>query len=90
MDDHIGYLEEKNQQLNELLSFQFICLWYKYVLAGRACLGMKGTRCNWPRGKVLGGSSVLNYMLYVRGNKQDYDHWDALGNPGWGYDQVTW
>lgn len=49
---------------------------------------MKNGRCNWPRGKVLGGSSVLNYMLYVRGNKHDYNHWEALGNEGWNYESV--
>ncbi|KAL5280839.1 Gld.2 family protein [Megaselia abdita] len=41
-----------------------------------------------PRGKVLGGTSVLNGMMYLRGTKEDYDDWEALGNPGWSYENV--
>lgn len=52
------------------------------------CQGMNNNQCNWPRGKVLGGSSVLNAMLYVRGNRRDYDQWCDMGNPGWSYDDV--
>ncbi|XP_017142567.1 glucose dehydrogenase [FAD, quinone]-like [Drosophila miranda] len=52
------------------------------------CQAMKGDRCFWPRGKVLGGSSVLNAMVYVRGSKNDYNHWASLGNPGWDYDSM--
>ena len=41
-----------------------------------------------PRGKTLGGSSSTNAMAYVRGNKEDYNHWSDLGNVGWSYDEV--
>jgi choline dehydrogenase len=50
--------------------------------------GLNGRRGFQPRGKVLGGSSSVNAMLYVRGNAWDYDHWAALGNPGWAYQDV--
>lgn len=61
---------------------------FKTEPSGTSCLGMNGGRCNWPRGKVLGGSSVLNAMLYIRGNAKDYDRWANLGNEGWSYREV--
>ncbi len=49
---------------------------------------MNGRKSYQPRGKCLGGSSAINAMVYVRGNRWDYDHWASLGNTGWSYDEV--
>ena len=45
--------------------------------------GLNGRRLEWPRGKVMGGSSSLNGLLYVRGQPQDYDRWAQMGFSGW-------
>jgi choline dehydrogenase len=49
---------------------------------------MNNRKIDWPRGKVLGGSSAINGMVYIRGQKQDYENWEASGCPGWGYKDV--
>ena len=50
--------------------------------------GINGRQIDWPRGKVLGGSSSINGLLYVRGQAEDYDRWQQMGNKGWGWDDV--
>jgi len=50
--------------------------------------GLGGRTCYFPRGKVLGGSSSINAMVYSRGQPGDFDDWEALGNPGWGWRDV--
>jgi choline dehydrogenase len=59
--------------------------WGYRTLPQAACAGRE---LHWPRGKVLGGSSALNGMIYARGHRSDYDTWAYLGNEGWGYDDV--
>ena len=49
---------------------------------------MQGRKIKVPRGRVLGGSSSINGLIYIRGQREDFDHWKTLGNAGWGYDDV--
>ena len=50
--------------------------------------GIDGRSIKWPRGKVLGGSSSINGMMYMRGHRADYDGWRDRGLAGWGYDDA--
>lgn len=61
---------------------------YKVEPQRNACLGMINRQCSWPRGKALGGTSTLNYMIHTRGSKLDYEKWASLGNVGWSYADV--
>jgi choline dehydrogenase len=49
---------------------------------------LNGRKIFHPRGKVVGGTSSINAMIYIRGNRHDFDHWQELGNPGWSYEDV--
>lgn len=61
--------------------------WQFIAESERACLSYK-MGCYWPRGKMLGGTSAMNAMIYLRGNERDYDNWEKLGNPTWGWRDV--
>jgi len=50
---------------------------------------MKDNSCTFPVGKIIGGSSVLNYMAASGANAEDYDRWAEMGNEGWGYNDVV-
>jgi choline dehydrogenase len=59
---------------------------WDYVTVPQA--GCAGRELHLPRGRVLGGSSSMNGMIYIRGHRSDYDYWAYLGNPGWAYEDV--
>ena len=61
---------------------------YKSIPQKLSCFGMRNNECALPRGKIIGGSSSINYMIYNRGNKRDFDEWEKFGNPGWSYKDV--
>jgi choline dehydrogenase-like flavoprotein len=61
---------------------------YKAEPEENICQGMADKQCHLSGGKVLGGSSTINAMLYVRGHRRDYDNWASSGNVGWSYDDV--
>jgi choline dehydrogenase-like flavoprotein len=59
-----------------------------WMFKTEAVPGLNGRSLNYPRGKVIGGSSSINAMIYMRGQAADYDHWRQLGLNGWGWDDV--
>lgn len=61
---------------------------YDWGYATEPEAGMHGRRITFPRGKVLGGSSAINALTYIRGHRLDFDAWARAGNDGWGYDDV--
>lgn len=61
---------------------------YNWLLETTPQPGLNGRRGYQPRGKVLGGSSAINAMIYIRGLPSDFDAWEAAGNPGWGWADV--
>lgn len=61
--------------------------WKFHAKSNYACKAFNNG-CYWPAGKMLGGSSSLNFMLYLRGIKRDFDYWAQLGNLGWDYESV--
>ncbi|MCB2055589.1 MAG: GMC family oxidoreductase N-terminal domain-containing protein [Geminicoccaceae bacterium] len=72
----VGYLYTQNNPRTD------------WCLKTEAEAGLNGRALNYPRGKVLGGCSAINGMIYMRGQKQDYDLWRQAGNEGWSWDDV--
>ncbi|MEL6831002.1 MAG: GMC family oxidoreductase N-terminal domain-containing protein, partial [Pseudomonadota bacterium] len=62
--------------------------WMFTGATGKAGRGLKGRRMPVPRGKMLGGSSAINYMVWVRGHPGDFDNWATKGGDGWAFEDV--
>ncbi|KAF2891886.1 hypothetical protein ILUMI_14287 [Ignelater luminosus] len=60
---------------------------YKTIPQNNSCLGFKNKQCNYHRGRAIRGTSVINFLIYVRGNKEDFYEW-GKDNPGWDYENV--
>ncbi len=61
---------------------------YRIESQSHTMRGIRDRRPSWYAGKMLGGTSMLNAMIYMRGHKHDYDEWERLGCHGWGYESV--
>ncbi|MCC7016181.1 MAG: GMC family oxidoreductase N-terminal domain-containing protein [Rhodospirillales bacterium] len=72
----IGYLKTMNNPRTD------------WCLKTESDPGLNGRSLNYPRGRVLGGCSAINGMIYMRGQARDYDQWRQMGNAGWGWDDV--
>lgn len=78
----------KPRALNKLWMDPYVDWMYSSVPQNNSCLALKSQRSIWPSGKVLGGSTALNGMMFVRGNKEDFDIWEKMGAKGWSYKDV--
>ncbi|KAG5681268.1 hypothetical protein PVAND_010719 [Polypedilum vanderplanki] len=61
---------------------------YKSERQTNACLGMNNQMCSYPHGKGIGGSTIINYMVYNRGHSNDFDRWEEAGNKGWSFEKI--
>lgn len=72
--------------------FQFTDYNWHYLMERQegVCEGMTDGKCHWPRGRGVGGTSIINYMIYTRGNRQDFLDLEAAGNYGWGPNETLY